>query len=88
MHSNMEDAEAASYFQLVLPTMSDVKGSGAGGHGRPVWVAGCRNDLLYDSHLFFSSPPFSPSLSAFPLLSSPAGFSFPMFFLPACHITF
>lgn len=54
--------------------MSDVKGSGAGGHGRPVWVTGCRDDLLYDSLLGF----FSPCLSALHLSS--VDFSFPMFF--------
>lgn len=54
--------------------MSDVKGSGAGGHGRPVWVTGCRDDLLYDSLLGF----FSRCLSSLHLSS--VDFSFPMFF--------
>lgn len=60
----MRVAVTASYFQPVLQTMSDVKGTGAGGHGRPVWMADCRDDLLYDSLFGFLSLPASlvPSL--------------------------
>lgn len=83
----MRVAVTASYFQPVLQTMSDVKGTGAGGHGRPVWMADCRDDLLYDSPFGFLSLPVSLPLSSPPSLSL-ADFSFPMFFLPACHITF
>lgn len=79
MHSNMRVAVTASYFQPVLQTMSDVKGTGAGGHGRPVWMADCRDDLLYDSLFGFLPLPVSLPLSSPPSLSL-ADFSFPMFF--------
>lgn len=75
----MRVAVTASYFQPVLQTMSDVKGTGAGGHGRPVWMADCRDDLLYDSLFGFLSLPVSLPLSSPPSLSL-ADFSFPMFF--------
>lgn len=85
----MDDAEAASYFQLVLLTMSDVKGGSGGGHGRPVSEAGCRNDLLYDSHISFFPPSLSLSLSLLLPYCHPQWVSnFLCFFIPACHITF
>lgn len=67
----MRVAVTASYFQPVLQTMSDVKGTGAGGHGRPVWMADCRDDLLYDSLFGFLSlprplPPSPWRISHFP----------------------
>lgn len=79
----MEDAETASYFQHILPTMSEVKGSGAGGHGRPVWVAGCKDDLLYDSRIGI----FFLSLSLLSLTVTLSGFliSYGFFFTCMPH---